>query len=123
MSKIAQTRIKIRKSRKKRIRRLISGTGQKPRLNVRRSLNHIYAQLIDDESGSAILQLSSLNKEIEEKSRGKSKVEVSREVGKKIGGMTLEKGINMAVFDRGGYLYHGRIKALAEGAREAGLKF
>jgi len=123
MADIAKIRLKIRKSRHKRIRRIIYGTSQRPRFCVRRSLGHIYAHMVDDELGRALFQLSSQSKDIRENTKGKSKVEVSRMVGKKIGEAALQRGISKCAFDRGGYLYHGRIKALADSAREAGLKF
>jgi len=101
----------------------MSGNGERPRLCVRRSLCHIYAQLVDDELGRAILQVSSKHKEIREQAKGKTKVETARMVGKKVATEALERGFSEIVFDRGGYLYHGRIKALADSARETGLKF
>ena len=102
-----------------RIRKTISGTATKPRLSVFRSNNEIYAQLIDDVNGVTILAASSREKEI-----GKgTNVEVATAVGKLAGEKALKAGISEVTFDRGGYLYHGRIKSLAEGARAAGLKF
>ena len=123
MADNAKTRIRIRKSRHKRIRNSLSGTGTRPRLCVRRSILHIYAQLVDDELGRAVLQFSSQSKEIRDQAGGKTKVEVARMVGKEVAQKSLEQGISNIVFDRGGYLYHGRVKALAESARENGLKF
>ena len=102
-----------------RIRKTISGTATKPRLSVFRSNNEIYAQLIDDVNGVTILAASSREKEI-----GKgTNVEVATAVGKLVAEKALKAGIEVVTFDRGGYLYHGRIKSLAEGARAAGLKF
>ena len=121
MQNIAKTRIQVRNSRHRRIRRQITGTADRPRLAVRRSVGHIYAQLIDDETGKSLGQVSSLHKEIA--GDKKSKLESSKLVGQKIGALAKEKGIEGVVFDRGGYLYHGRVKALADAAREAGLKF
>jgi len=113
-SKKEERRLKIRR----RIRKTVSGTSLRPRLSVFRSNKEIYAQLINDELGSTLASASS--KEI--KSEG-TKVEVSKEVGKALASKALANGINDVVFDRSGYLYHGRVKSLAEGAREAGLKF
>lgn len=102
-----------------RIRKTISGTSTNPRLSVFRSNKEIYAQLIDDVSGATILSASSREKEI---SKG-TNVDVAAAVGKLVGEKALKAGIEVVTFDRGGYLYHGRIKSLAEGARAAGLKF
>ncbi|WGK95676.1 MULTISPECIES: 50S ribosomal protein L18 [Flavobacterium] len=102
-----------------RIRKIVSGTAAKPRLSVFRSNKEIYAQLIDDVNGVTLLAASSREKEI-----GKgTNVEVAAAVGKLVGEKALKAGIDTVTFDRGGYLYHGRIKSLAEGARAAGLKF
>jgi large subunit ribosomal protein L18 len=105
-----------------RIREKIAGTSVRPRLNVYRSLNHIYTQLIDDATGVTIASASSQSKKGDEKVTG-GNVEAAKTVGKLIAERAQEKGIKKVVFDRGGYLYHGRIKALAEAAREAGLDF
>ena len=102
-----------------RIRKIVSGTAARPRLSVFRSNKEIYAQLIDDVSGVTILSASSREKEV---SKG-TNVEVAAAVGKLVGEKALKAGIDAVTFDRGGYLYHGRIKSLAEGARAAGLKF
>lgn len=104
-----------------RIRRKISGTGSKPRLSVFRSNADIYAQLIDDVQGLTIASASSRDKDIAAQSGTKS--EKSKLVGAALARKAVELGIQEAVFDRGGYLYHGRVKSLADGAREAGLKF
>lgn len=96
------------------------GTATKPRLCVFRSNQHIYALLVDDTQGKVLSGTSSVNKS---GLKSKKKIEVANEVGKKIGKLALEKGIQEVAFDRGGYKYHGRVKALAEGAREVGLKF
>ncbi len=109
-----------RNSIRTRIRRTIKGTAQRPRLSVFRSNKQIYAQLIDDIAGVTLVAASSSAKEFSLKGK---KVDVAKEVGKVIAGKAQLSGINTVVFDRGGYLYHGRIKALAEGAREAGLQF
>ena len=105
-----------------RIRKKISGTKERPRMSVFRSNKQIYVQLIDDLSGETITSASSKNKEIAEK-KGMTKSEQAKLVGKLIAEKSLEKGVKTVVFDRGGYLYHGRIKLLAESAREGGLKF
>jgi large subunit ribosomal protein L18 len=112
----------IRKRVHTRIREKMSGTAERPRLNVYRSLNHIYTQLIDDHNGVTIASASTLGKKGESKSSG-GNVVAAAEVGKLIAERAQEKGIKKIVFDRGGYLYHGRIKALADAAREAGLEF
>lgn len=111
--------------RHKRLRSKISGTAARPRLAVYRSISHIYAQLIDDVEGSTIAAASSLENELKDKDKDKDsgKISISKVVGESIGRRAAEKGISEIVFDRGGYKYHGRIKAVAEGAREAGLKF
>ena len=105
-----------------RIREKMSGTPERPRLNVYRSLNHIYTQLIDDLNGVTIASASSLGMKSEEKVYG-GNIAAAVEVGKLIAQRAQEKGIKKIVFDRGGYLYHGRVKALADAAREAGLDF
>ena len=105
-----------------RIRKKMQGTAERPRLNVYRSLNHIYTQLIDDLNGVTLVSASSFGKKSAEKHYG-GNVAAAREVGKLIAERAKEKGIKKVVFDRGGYLYHGRVKALADAAREAGLEF
>ena len=102
-----------------RIRRKMSGTSARPRLNIYRSLNHIFAQVIDDSKGVTLVSASSLSAKL--KTGGN--VAAAKEVGKLVAELAKEKGITSVVFDRGGYLYHGRVKALAEAAREAGLQF
>lgn len=116
-------RLGNRKARHERIRKKIDGTAARPRLCVRRSLNHIYAQIVDDVSGKSLLQVSSLTPELKAALDGKNKVESSKEIGKFVAQKAQEAGIKQVVFDRGGYLFHGRIKAVAEAAREAGLEF
>ncbi len=117
---IAKTeRNQIRRRVHFRIREKISGTAERPRLNVYRSLNHIYAQLIDDARGETIVSSSTLAAKIPTGGN----VASAREVGKLIAEQAIAKGVKKVVFDRGGYLYHGRVKALADGAREAGLEF
>jgi large subunit ribosomal protein L18 len=105
-----------------RIRQSISGTNERPRMSVFKSNKQIYVQLIDDIAGVTLAAASSRNKEIAEKT-GLKKTEQAKLVGKLIAEISISKGINTVVFDRGGYLYHGRVKQLAEGAREGGLKF
>ncbi|RMG91399.1 MAG: 50S ribosomal protein L18 [Chloroflexi bacterium] len=112
-----------RQRRHRRIRMKISGTPERPRLNVFRSLNHIYAQVIDDVSGRTLVSASTIDKELRAAVAGKPKREQAALVGKVVAERALAAGITEVVFDRGGYLYHGRVKALAEGAREGGLKF
>ena len=120
---ITQTkRNAIRQRIHDRIRRKLAGTEVRPRLNVYRSLNHIYTQLIDDSKGITLVSASSAGKKGEEVPYG-GNVEAAKLVGKLIAERALEKGIKKVVFDRGGYLYHGRVKALADAAREAGLEF
>lgn len=110
-----------RKARHMRVRKKISGTSEMPRLNVYRSGKHMYAQIIDDVAGSTLVSASTLDKSLNLTST-KNK-EAAKTVGELVAKKALEKGINQVVFDRSGYIYHGRIKELAEGAREAGLKF
>jgi len=114
-----------RKRRHKRVRAKIFGTKDRPRLCVFRSNKHIYAQLIDDEKGQTLAAVSDLKlpKNVKLKKDMSRKVAIAYEVGKLIAKVAKEKGIEKVVFDRGGYKYHGRVKALAEGAREGGLKF
>src|ERR1022692_3778653 len=107
----------IRQRIHERIRRKLSGTTERPRLNVYRSLNHIYAQVIDDQTGQTLVSASTI------KMKTGGNVAAAKEIGKAVAEKAVEKGIKKVVFDRGGYLYHGRIKALADAAREAGLEF
>ena len=117
---ITQTkRNEIRQRIHARIREKLSGSGERPRLNVYRSLNHIYAQIVDDQKGETLVSASSLALKL--KSGGN--VAAAKEIGKAVAERAKEKGIKRVVFDRGGYLYHGRVKALADAAREAGLEF
>lgn len=109
-----------RLKRHKRVRGKVSGTSERPRLNVFRSGNNIYAQIIDDTKGVTLASASSLEKGFE--GRG-SNAEAAAKVGQAVAQRAKDKGIDTVVFDRGGYLYHGRVKALADGAREAGLEF
>ncbi len=114
---------KARKRRHRRIRAKISGTAARPRLNVFRSIDHIYAQLIDDETGHTLASASTIDGELRGEMAGKTKKEQAALVGKKVAERARAAGISTVVFDRGGYLYHGRVKALADGAREGGLEF
>ncbi|NLW73575.1 MAG: 50S ribosomal protein L18 [Clostridiales bacterium] len=112
---------KARQRRHRRIRAKISGTAERPRLSVYRSLKHISAQIIDDERGVTLVSASTYEKDFKGMTTGNKAV--ARLVGKKLAERAIEKGITTVVFDRGGYLYHGRVSELAEGAREGGLKF
>ncbi len=109
-----------RVARQKRVRAKVTGTEARPRLSVFRSLNNIYAQLIDDTKGVTIASASTLDKEVKTKA---SNIEAAKEVGTLIAKRAAEKKVETVVYDRNGYLYHGKVKALAEAAREAGLKF
>ena len=113
----------VRQRRHARDRKHVSGTAETNRLNVYRSLNHIYVQVIDDVKGVTLASASTLEKSIREEIAGKTKTEAAKIVGKAAGERAKEKGIETVVFDRGGYLYTGRVKAVADGAREAGLEF
>lgn len=106
-----------------RVRKKISGTAEMPRLSVYRSLNHIYAQVIDDVKGVTLCSASTMEKAVKEEVKDMTKVDAAKAVGKKIAERAAEKGITAVVFDRGGYLYTGRVQALADGAREGGLNF
>jgi len=118
-----QDRNVARKKRHLRVRKKVYGTAARPRLNVFRSLKHIYAQIIDDDRGITLVAASSLDPSIREGNGSCGNKETARKVGLLLGKKAMEKGIKQVVFDRGGYLYHGRVKELAEGAREAGLEF
>lgn len=113
----------VRQVRHKRVRNKVVGSSVKPRLCVYRSLSQIYAQIIDDEKGVTLASASTLEKPISALCEGKSKTEQAKIVGMEIAKKALEQNISEVVFDRGGYLYIGRVQALADGAREAGLKF
>ena len=112
-----------RKRRQRRIRARLEGTTERPRLNVYRSLSNIYAQVIDDVTGKTVASASTIDNEVVAELKGKNKVDAARIVGKFVAERAKQAGIEAVVFDRGGYLYHGRVKALAEGARKAGLEF
>jgi large subunit ribosomal protein L18 len=119
---MALTKLKRRKRIKMRIRKHVAGTQERPRMTVFRSNKEMYVQLVDDLSGKTLVSASSLTKE-GEKPEAVNKTEQARQVGKHIAEKSLEQGIKNVVFDRNGYLYHGRVKALADAAREGGLKF
>jgi large subunit ribosomal protein L18 len=112
-----------RKRRHLRVRKRVKGTAERPRLNVYRSNKHIYAQVIDDVKGHTLVSASTLDKELRGVITNGSNVEAARKVGELVAKRALEKGVTSVVFDRGGYLYHGRVQALADAAREAGLQF
>ena len=116
-------RIVGRERRKLRIRQKINGTSDKPRLSVFRSAKHIYAQVVDDVAGSTVAHASTLSRDVRGVISEDSKLDAAKKVGQAIAKMLLAKGIQKVVFDRNGYLYHGRVRALADAAREAGLKF
>jgi large subunit ribosomal protein L18 len=118
-----KTRSAARIRRHARVRKSISGTAERPRLNVFRSLTQIYAQVIDDDAGHTIASASTIDKELRSEMDGLKRTEQARLVGKTVAERAKNKGINKVVFDRGGYRYIGRVKALADGARESGLKF
>jgi len=117
------TRVEGRKRRHLRLRRKVKGTPERPRLSVYRSLKHMYAQIIDDTRGHTLVAASTLDPELRGRLERTGDKEAAREVGRLIGQRAISKGITKVVFDRGGNLYHGRVAALAEGAREAGLEF
>lgn len=113
----------LKERRRQRIRKKISGTNERPRLSVFRSLNHIYAQIVDDTTGRTLVSASTLDKEFKEVKGNKSNIEFAKKVGAMIAEKALNIGIQKVVFDRAGYRYHGCIKALADAAREKGLQF
>jgi large subunit ribosomal protein L18 len=116
-----RSRQDIRRAVHARIRKKVKGSETRPRLAIFRSLNHIYAQIIDDEKGATLCSASSVEKSAGAATGGN--VEAARQIGKLIAERAKEKGVTQVVFDRGGYIYHGRVKSLAEAAREAGLQF
>jgi large subunit ribosomal protein L18 len=120
------TRLKPRLARKRRhlrVRARVTGTASRPRLCLFRSLNHIYAQVIDDDKGNTLTSASTLEAEVAGNAKGKAKTARAELVGSLLAKRAIEQGISQVVFDRGGYKYHGRVKALAEAARQGGLKF
>jgi large subunit ribosomal protein L18 len=116
-------RREARNKRHIRVRKKVRGSAARPRLSVFRSLNHIYAQVIDDSSGYTLASASTLDGEIREQAAGETKTEKAKLVGALVARRALAKELGRVVFDRGGYKYHGRVKALAESAREVGLRF
>jgi large subunit ribosomal protein L18 len=123
MYDVAKIRLDSRLARHARVRKKVAGTAERPRLAARRTLNNMIAQLIDDAKGVSILQLTTGSKEFQSEFGKLTKTEQSRKLGAKVAEVAKAKGIETVVFDRGGYIYHGRVKALAEGAREGGIKF
>lgn len=117
------SRSQLRKRRHVRVRKKVSGTSERPRLNVFRSNGHIYAQIIDDVDGKTLASASTVDKVIRSDLGSQSPLEQAKSVGMALAERAKSKGIEQVIFDRGGYLYHGRIKALAEGSREGGLLF
>ena len=118
----------VRQRRHARVRKTVTGTAEAPRMNVYRSLNHIYVQIIDDRAGDAkggvtIASASTMDKAVKEKIAGMTKTDAAKVVGAVAAERAMEKGVQAVVFDRGGYLYTGRVKAVADGARESGLDF
>lgn len=120
---LKEDRNKARKKRHLRVRKKVHGTSERPRLNVFRSNKHIYAQIIDDDRGHTLCAASTLDPEVRQRIDKGSTVEAARVVGEVLAKRALAKGITKVVFDRGGYLYHGRVAALADGARAGGLQF
>ena len=112
-----------RLKRHERVRNKVSGTPERPRLSVYRSLNHIYAQIIDDVAGKTLVSCSTMDKTLADTFKDLTKTEAAKVVGQEVAKRALEKGITEVVFDRGGYIYMGRVQSVADGAREAGLKF
>jgi large subunit ribosomal protein L18 len=112
-----------RERRKLRIRRKISGTQERPRMSVFRSAKHIYAQVVDDVAGETVAHASTLSRDVRGELSEANKLDAAKKVGKTIARLLLAKGIDKVVFDRSGYLYHGRVRALADAAREAGIQF
>ena len=122
MARIEEKRL-ARKRRHLRVRKKIEGTAQRPRLSVYRSLKHIYAQIIDDINGHTLVSASTQESSFKEEFPATMNKEAANRIGELLARRALDKGIEAVVFDRGGYIYHGRVKALAEGARKQGLKF
>lgn len=121
ISKVSRTKVRVNKHRK--LRNRFSGTAQRPRLAVFRSNNHMYAQIIDDTVGNTLVSASTLQKEVKAEIEKTNNVDAAAYLGTVIAKKALEKGITTVVFDRGGFIYQGKVKALADAAREAGLEF
>ena len=118
-----QSRAKVRVNKHRKLRNRFSGTAERPRLAVFRSNNHMYAQIIDDTVGNTLVSASTLDKDVKAELEKTNNVDAAAYLGKAIAKKAMEKGINTVVFDRGGFIYQGKIKALADAAREAGLEF
>ena len=118
-----ESRSKVRAKKHMRIRNRFSGSAERPRLAVFRSNNHVYAQVIDDVNGTTLVSASTVEKDIKAELKNTDDIEAAMKVGDVVAKRALEKGIKAVVFDRGGYIYHGKVKALADAAREAGLEF
>ena len=119
MAKLSRNESRLQ--RHKRVRKKVNGTPERPRMDVFRSLTEIYVQVIDDAAGSTLVSASTIDREVREKAAGLTKTEQAKLVGKVVAERALQKGISTVVFDRGGFRYMGRVKALADAAREAGL--
>jgi len=120
---LSYSKIRARERRHSRVRKIVSGTSARPRMNVYKSLNHIYVQIIDDFEGRTLAAASSNDRELKGKIKTGGNIEAAKTVGVLAAKRAIEKGIKKIVFDRGGYPYHGRVKALADAAREGGLEF
>ena len=118
-----KSRAEVRIKKHNRMRNRFSGTAERPRLSVFRSNNHMYCQIIDDEAGNTLVSASTLEKDVKAELEKTNNVEAAAYLGSVIAKRALDKGIKTVVFDRGGYIYHGKVKALADAAREAGLEF
>ena len=118
-----ESRSKVRAKKHMKIRNRFSGTAERPRLAVFRSNNHVYAQVIDDVAGKTLVSASTLEKDIKAELKNTDDIDAATKVGTVVAQRAMEKGIKAVVFDRGGYIYHGKVKALADAAREAGLEF
>lgn len=123
LKKIRNERERLRLRRKARVRKMVVGTTARPRLNVYRSNKHVYAQVIDDSTGNTIASVCSQAKALQTELQGLSKAAVAKKVGSEIARLCVEKSVSEVVFDRNGFLYWGRVSAVADGAREGGLKF
>ena len=120
---ISEQHLLARKRRHRRVRKKISGTAERPRLNVFRSLRHIYAQIIDDDRGRTLIAASTQDPALRDQLAGRDKTAQAKVVGQALAERAQAKSVRQVIFDRGGYKYHGRVKALADGAREGGLEF
>lgn len=118
-----ESRKEVHRRKHLRVRKKISGSAERPRLTVYRSLKHMYAQIVDDTSGRTLVSASTLDPELRQKLTNRGNREAARQVGLALAAKALGRGISRVVFDRSGYIYHGRVQALAEGAREGGLEF